>query len=65
MIAKYTALKWNKNTISVICDRIDINVTERQVSLLQLTDELEDHLDRGVLYCGNAEQHSSTVKDIM
>ena len=63
LIATYTALKWNKNTIPAIRDRIDtLAPTECQVLLIRLANELEDHLDFGVLYCGNAEQRRDYIR---
>lgn len=63
LIAEYTALKWNKSTIPAICDRLNtLNATERQVLLVRLANELEDHLDHGVLYCGNAEQRRDYIR---
>lgn len=56
LIARYTLLKWNKNTIPEIRDRLDtFDATERQILLIGLANELEDHLDLGILYCANAE----------
>lgn len=63
LIADYTALKWNKTTILTICDRLDtFDSKERQVLLIRLANELEDHLDHGVLYCGNAEQRREYIR---
>jgi (p)ppGpp synthase/HD superfamily hydrolase len=63
LISKYTALKWNKTTIPAICDRLNtLDPTERQVLLIRLANELEDHLDHGVLYCGNAEQRREYIR---
>lgn len=63
LITEYTALKWNKNTISAIRARLNtLDSTERQVLLIRLANELEDHLDHGVLYCGNAEQRREYIR---
>jgi (p)ppGpp synthase/HD superfamily hydrolase len=52
-IARYTALPWNEKSISAICDRFDtLNTIERDVLLIRLTNELEEYLDFGILYCG-------------
>jgi len=62
LIAGYTLLKWNKNTIPAIHDRLDtLDPTERQILLIRLANELEDHLDHGVLYCGNAQQRREYI----
>ncbi|MFB2935693.1 DUF6817 domain-containing protein [Aerosakkonemataceae cyanobacterium BLCC-F154] len=52
-IARYTALKWNEKTISAVGDRFDsLSAIERDVLLIRLTNELEEYLDLGILYCG-------------
>lgn len=66
-IVGYTALRWNDRTIPEIYDRLtDLNSFEREVLLMRLANELEDHLDLGVLYCGNVEkrlQHITATGD--
>jgi hypothetical protein len=66
-IVGYTALRWNERTIPEIYDRLtDLNSFERDVLLMRLANELEDHLDLGVLYCGNVEkrlQHITATGD--
>ncbi|HEY9297702.1 MAG TPA: HD domain-containing protein, partial [Phormidium sp.] len=53
-IVKYTALQWNEKAISTICDGIDtLSSIERDVLLIRLTNELEEYLDLGILYCGS------------
>lgn len=52
-IARYTALQWNEKSISAIGDRFDtLDSIERDVLLIRLTNELEEYLDLGILYCG-------------
>ena len=57
LVAQYTELRWHANTIGGIRSRMD-NMTppERDVLLIRLANELEDHLDLGVLYHGDAER---------
>lgn len=63
LIADYTTLKWNQCTIPKIRDCIDLlNSHSRQVLLMRLANELEDHLDLGVLYCGNAKQRREYIR---
>lgn len=63
LIAGYTLLKWNKSTIPAIRDRVDtLNASDRQILLVRLANELEDHLDHGILYCGNAEQRREYIR---
>jgi (p)ppGpp synthase/HD superfamily hydrolase len=62
LIARYTQMKWNKYTIPQIGDRLKhFTDLEKQVLLIRLANELEDHLDGGVLYCGNAEQRRQYI----
>jgi (p)ppGpp synthase/HD superfamily hydrolase len=56
LVARYTRFDWNKNTIPAIRDRVEsLTPIERDVLVIRLANELEDHLDAGVLYCGNGE----------
>jgi (p)ppGpp synthase/HD superfamily hydrolase len=53
-IAQYTSFSWNDQTIHTISDRFDeLKQIERDVLLIRLANELEEHLDFGILYCGN------------
>ena len=55
-IARYTALQWNPQTIPEIRNKLhELDTIDRYVVLMHLADWLEDHLDRGILYCPNAE----------
>ncbi len=63
LIARYTFLKWNRTTIPLIYRRINrLESVERDVLLIRLANELEDHLDVGVLYCGNFEYRREYIK---
>lgn len=63
LIAGYTALKWNKQTIPTIRESIDrLEPKSRQILLIRLANELEDHLDLGVLYCSNAEHRREYIQ---
>src|SRR5919106_5061667 len=54
LVARYTAFDWNKHTIPSIRERVEsLSPIERDVLVIRLANELEDHLDFGVLYCGN------------
>lgn len=62
LIARYTAFRWTKKTIPVIRERLDeLNPTERTVLLIRLANELEDHLDLGILYCVDAERRLQNI----
>ncbi|MFB2919364.1 MULTISPECIES: DUF6817 domain-containing protein [Aerosakkonema] len=62
-IAKYTGLKWNEESISAIAQSLNtLTPSDRQVLLMRLANELEDHLDLGILYCANFEKRLHYVK---
>lgn len=55
-VARYKALKWNEHTIPDIRDRLDtLKPIDRNVLLIRLANELEEHLDLGLLYCGDGK----------
>jgi (p)ppGpp synthase/HD superfamily hydrolase len=63
LVARYTAFDWNKNTIPAIRARVDtLTPVERDVLVIRLANELEDHLDYGVLYCGNGEKRREYIR---
>jgi len=56
LIARYAALEWNTAALPGLRARLlDMSPTEREVVLIRLANELDDHLDLEALYCGNAE----------
>ncbi|NCR38397.1 MAG: HD domain-containing protein [Microcystis aeruginosa W13-11] len=56
-IAKYTALNWQENNIINLYRNLDkLEQQQKEVLLMRLANELEDHLDGGILYCGNAQK---------
>jgi (p)ppGpp synthase/HD superfamily hydrolase len=56
-VAQYTALHWNEKTILEMYPCLEkLSKVERLIILMRLANELEDHLDFGVLYCGNREK---------
>lgn len=63
LVARYTAFDWNKNTIPSIRQRVvALGPIERDVLVIRLANELEDHLDYGVLYCGNGEKRREYIR---
>ena len=57
LVFRYTHFDWNASTIPAIRERVSsLSAAEREVLVIRLANELEDHLDCGVLYCGNGEQ---------
>jgi len=63
LVARYTAFDWNRNTIPSIRERVGtLTSIERDVLVIRLANELEDHLDLGVLYCGNGEKRRDYIR---
>jgi (p)ppGpp synthase/HD superfamily hydrolase len=63
LVARYTAFDWNRNTIPGILQRVTaLSSLERDVLVIRLANELEDHLDYGVLYCGNGEKRRDYIR---
>jgi hypothetical protein len=63
LVARYTRFDWNKNTIPAIRERVaTLTSIERDVLVIRLANELEDHLDFGVLYCGNGEKRREYIR---
>jgi (p)ppGpp synthase/HD superfamily hydrolase len=63
IISRYDALRWDSSSIAEIHAGIgSMAPGDRDVLLLRLANELEDHLDLGVLYCGNADERRSAVR---
>lgn len=57
LVARYTALRWEARTIPAIRARLGaLSPVEREVVLVRLANELEDHLDLGILYLADAER---------
>lgn len=62
LIARYHALDWDDTSIAAIGAGLDsMSPRDRHVLLVRLANELEDHLDLGVLYCGNALQRREAI----
>lgn len=63
LIARYTEFDWNRRTIPNILARVEaLTAVEREVLTIRLANELEDHLDYGVLYCGNGEARREYIR---
>jgi (p)ppGpp synthase/HD superfamily hydrolase len=63
LVYHYTHFEWNAKTIPGIRARVStISPAEREVLVIRLANELEDHLDCGVLYCGNGEQRRAYIR---
>jgi len=62
LIAAYDGLGWNRQAIPRLQAGLDrMTPVERTALLIRLANELEDHLDLGVLYCGNARQRLEDI----
>lgn len=63
LVNRYSTFDWNKRTIPMIRQRVGgLGAIERDVLLIRLANELEDHLDCGVLYCGNGEERRDYIR---
>ncbi|PSB58981.1 DUF6817 domain-containing protein [Chamaesiphon polymorphus] len=63
-IARYTALKWDLEIGTIVHRQIDtLDEIERDVLLIRLANELEERLDLGILYCGDAKYYRYTERD--
>lgn len=63
LIARYTRLRWQRRTISGIRARLDTMApVERDVLLVRLANELEDHLDLGILYHADVERRRAYLR---
>jgi (p)ppGpp synthase/HD superfamily hydrolase len=62
-IAEYTNLEWTEAQVIFLSKNLSkLNLLERNVLLMRLVNELEDHLDLGILYCANAENRLRFIK---
>ncbi len=56
-VAQYTALEWQKdNIINIHQNLAQLDEIQKKVLLMRLANELEDHLDGGVIYCSNLQK---------
>lgn len=56
-VYRFAGQRWNKHTLTFFRDTIDtLDPVDRDVLLIELADQLELHLDVGVLYCAEARQ---------
>ena len=57
LVAGYTALRWNRATISAIATKVKTyDAVGRGAVLMRLANEVDEHLDGGVLYLPDAER---------
>lgn len=62
-VRMYTELPWSMRRARELAGRIDdMTPAEREVVLLRVVNELEDHLDGGTLYCYFAAKHKGKLE---
>ncbi|MEO8306278.1 MAG: glycosyltransferase [Betaproteobacteria bacterium] len=56
-VCRYHDLHWTEETVRVVDDALDgMAAIDRDVVVIRLANELEDHLDLGILYSGDRKQ---------
>lgn len=64
LVSQYTKLQWNRQQISNLSPTLEqLSPVERDVLLIRLANELEDHLDDGILYCAHADKRRQYLRD--
>jgi (p)ppGpp synthase/HD superfamily hydrolase len=62
LVARYAALEWNVRALPALRARLcTLSPADRDVVLIRLANELDDHLDLAVLYCANAEDRRRNI----
>lgn len=62
LLARYHMMDWRPSTANALSVRREaLSPGERDVLLIRLANELEDHLDLGVLFCHNASQRKDII----
>ncbi len=62
-VRQYARLPWNRETVSALYRNVsDLGSDDRTIVLMRLANDLEDHLDRGILYCHNAKDRLASLK---
>ena len=63
LVASYTNLTWDARSIPAISAKFDaLSAADRAALLVRLANELEDHLDLGVLYCSDTERRIQYIQ---
>ena len=64
-VARYATLPWTRKTILAMRSSIaTLGPIDRGVLLIHLANELEEHLDLGVLYCPGAKKRKERIQKI-
>lgn len=63
LVARYTVLAWGESAVRGFRGQVGtLSTDDRAVLLMRLANELEDHLDRGITYCGDAEHRRQLIR---
>jgi len=66
LVASYGKFQWSEKTVPEIYEAIDrMSNSGRDILLIRLANELEDHLDLGALYCANAESRRKHIQSYL
>lgn len=66
LVARFAAFPWNRKSIPLIHGGLEtLSPKYREILLVRLANELEDHLDLGVLYYGNARQRRIYIRSVL
>ncbi len=66
LVASYTSFPWNKEAISALYHDLPLpGSVAREVLLIHLANELEDHLDFAALYSGHADYSREVIKSYL
>lgn len=62
LVARYTDRAWDKASVLAMRGQVaSLRPDDRTVLLIRLANELEDHLDLGIAYCGDAEHRRALI----
>ena len=65
LIARYTVFKWRCEALSGLRTTLSgLDDTDRHVIMIRLANELDDHLDLGILCCPDAERRLSLLEPL-
>ena len=66
LIAQYTTSTWDERTVSALRKNLPLpGSVAREVLLIRLANELEDHLDCAALYSGAAEYRRDVIRSYL
>lgn len=66
LVARYSTFWWDEQTIRMTRESLDsISSQDGKVLLVRLANELEDHLDLGILYCNDAARHRDYIESCL